>query len=155
MLKKAAFEFGRALADLRMAEMVCHHMTTSVHRVPTAEEVQKLRLMVQDILGNLKRVCILSDLNNAIGPELDRFRKALTAATLLDIKSRGDHLRNRICDELEHEYYFLVDRQEVQLYDQPAAFGPKVASKFKGAAEDIKTPGIVWPFNSQPHAYST
>lgn len=74
MLKQAALEFGRALADLRLYAMVCGY---SVNSHPNDEQVIGIKIGLQDTLGNLKRIAILSDLNDAIGPELDRFRTAL------------------------------------------------------------------------------
>jgi hypothetical protein len=140
MLKKAALEFGRACADLRMAEMTCHHMLSTGREVPPAI-ILKMGQTAADILGNLKRVAILSDLNQELGPELDRFQTALRGPNLADIKSRAEHLRNHIYDELENEHYFQVDRFEVRFYDQKEAFGPKVASKFKAAVPDIENAG--------------
>ncbi len=138
MLKKAALEFGRALSDLRLMEIMSGN---SVNLPLNMEQIHGIKLMLQDVIGNLKRVCILSDLNDAIGPELDRFQAALQNEALPKLGQRCDHLRNRVQDELENEYYLQVDRREVQFYGQPALFGPQASKKFKKASYDIENAG--------------
>lgn len=76
MLKQAALEFGRALADLRFMEIFCGNLAG--YQL-TPEQQRDSREKMQDVLGNLKRVCILSDLDQEIGPELDRFQAALSS----------------------------------------------------------------------------
>jgi hypothetical protein len=138
MLKQAALEFGRALSDLRLMEMICGN---SANYPLSAQQIHGIKIQLQDVLGNLKRVCILSDLNDAIGPELDRSQSALQSEALPKLGQRCDHLRNRIQDELENEHYFQVDRAEVQFYGKPALFGSDVATKLKAAAYDIENAG--------------
>jgi hypothetical protein len=138
MLKQAALEFGRALADLRLMATVCGN---SVNYSLSAQQIHGIKIGLQDTLGNLKRIAILSDLNDAIGPELDRFQTALGIESLSQLSSRADHLRHRVLDELQNEYYFQVDRREVQFYGQKQLFGPQAAGKFKDAAYDIENAG--------------
>jgi hypothetical protein len=57
------------------------------------------------------------------------------------VKGRATALRERLEQELENEFYFQVDRQEVQFYGQKTLFGDAVAKKFKGAAYDIENAG--------------
>ena len=138
MLKQAALEFGRALADLRLMSMVCGN---SVNYQLSPEQIQGIKVSLQDTIGNLKRIAILSDLNDALGPELDRFQTALSVESLSQLSSRADHLRHRVQDELENEWYFQVDRNEVRYYGKKDLFGPQVAKKFKAAAYDIEHAG--------------
>ena len=138
MLKQAALEFGRALSDLRLMEVMCGN---SANYPLSAEQIHGVKIALQDVIGNLKRVCILSDLNDAIGPELDRFHAALQTESLQKLGQRCDHLRNRIQDELQNEYYLQVDRAEVQFHDKPSLFGEFVAKKIKDAAYDIQNAG--------------
>lgn len=140
MLKKAAWEFGRALSDLRLMEIAAGapaRMNMPLH----PDQDRDYRVRMQDVLGNMKRVCILSDLDDDIGPELDRFQAALQTEPLDKVAQRCDHLRNRIQDELQNEHYFQVDRREVRFYDQDLLFGGRVGLKFKAAASDIKNAG--------------
>jgi hypothetical protein len=136
MLKQAALEFGRSLADLRLMAIVA-----AVNRPLSAERIHEIKIGLQDTLGNLKRIAILSDLDDAIGPELDRFQAALQVETLAQLSSRADHLQHRVQDELHLEWYLQVDRDEVRFYDKPSLFGEKVAAKFPKAIEDIKNAG--------------
>lgn len=138
MLKQAALEFGRALSDLRLMEITCGNLA---NQQLGAEQIHNIKIRMQDVLGNLLRVCILSDLSDAIGPELDRFQAALQTESLQKLGQRCDHLRNRIQDELRSEYYLQIDRAEVQFYDKSQLFGAKVASKFKTARGDITNAG--------------
>jgi len=96
---------------------------------------------VKNVLEKIRRLCIRSGLNNAIGPELKRFRTALKSEAFEQIAQRCDHLRNRVLDELVNEFYFQVDRQEVQFYGQTELFGEAVAKKFKQAAAEIGNAG--------------
>jgi hypothetical protein len=138
MLKKAALEWGRALADLRFMEIFCGNLSSS--QLTQAQQIDS-RQMMQDVLGNLKRICILSDLDQEIGPELDRFQVALSTEPHAKLASRCDHLRNAIQDALENEHYFQVDRFDVRFYDQTDAFGILVTRKFPKATDDIKNAG--------------
>ncbi|HZL30917.1 MAG TPA: hypothetical protein VFC54_07645 [Pseudolabrys sp.] len=138
MLKQAALEFGRSLADLRLMAMVSGN---SVNFNLNAEQINGIKIGLQDTLGNLKRIAILSDLNDAIGPELDRFQTALTIESLSQLSGRADHLRDRVQDELQNEWYFQVDRAEAQFYGKKTLFGDHVATKFKDAAYDIENAG--------------
>jgi hypothetical protein len=138
MLKQAALEFGRALADLRFMEIFCGNLAQ--HQLSHEHQLDSRRKM-QDVLGNLKRVCILSDVDQAIGPELDRFQAALSSEPHAKLSQRCDHLRHRIQDELENEFYLQVDRQDVQFYDKPDLFGTQVTAKFSKATADIRNAG--------------
>ena len=138
MLKKAALEWGRALADLRFMEIFCGNLAP--YQL-TPDQQNDSRLKMQDVLGNLKRICILSDLDQEIGPELDRFQAALSTETHAKLAARCDHLRHAIQDALENEHYFQVNRFDVRFYDQSDAFGALVTKKFRKAAADIKSAG--------------
>ena len=56
MLKQAALEFGRSLADLRLMAMVCGN---SVNLPLSVEQINGIKVGLQDTLGNLKRIAIL------------------------------------------------------------------------------------------------
>jgi hypothetical protein len=120
MLKKAAFEWGRGLSDLRFMEIffgnLFRYQLTPDHDLDS-------RGKLYAVIGNLKRICILTDLNDAIGPELDRFSAAVPHEPHAALSQRCDHLRNRIQDELANQLYFQVDQQDVQFYDRPDLFG--------------------------------
>lgn len=138
MLKKAALEWGRALADLRFMEIFSGNLSN--HQLTPAQQNDS-RTQMQDVLGNLNRVCILSDLDQEIGPELARFQSALATETHAKLAARCDHLRHAIQDALENEHYFQVDRFDVRFYDQSDAFGAQVTTKFPKATDDIKNAG--------------
>jgi hypothetical protein len=138
MLKKAALEWGRALADLRFMEIFCTSLGT--HQITPEQQIDS-RQKVQDVLGNLKRICILSDLDQEIGPELDRFLAALSTESHAKLAARCDHLRHAIQDALENEHYIQVDRFDVRFYEQSDAFGAQVTRKFPKATDDIRNAG--------------
>jgi hypothetical protein len=83
----------------------------------------------------------LADLDDAIGPELDRFQAALAKESHAKLAQRCDHLRHRIQDELQSEFYFQVDRLELRFYDKPDLFGAQVSAKFPKATNDIRRAG--------------
>jgi hypothetical protein len=140
MLKQAALEFGRAAAQLALLEFSCRHVRTN-HPNVLIEESGQLERQAYDILGNLKRVCILADMQEVL-PEIDRFGAQLNGrARIEDIGASAGHLKNRLFDELSSEYYFQVDRRDVRFYGQKEPFGPLVAQKFKAAADDIERAG--------------
>jgi hypothetical protein len=138
MLKKAALEFGRGLADLRFMEIFCGNLAQ--HQL-TPEQQQDSRTKMQDVLGNLKRICILCDLDQAIDPELQRFQEALSRETHAQLAQRCDHLRHHIQDELQNEYFLQVSQSDVQFYDKDHLFGSVVTAKFPKAIADIKNAG--------------
>ncbi len=135
MLKQSALEFGRALADLRLMAMLCGN---SVNFNLSEKQLHETKLALQDTIGNLLRVAILSDMNDAIGPELERFQDALKVESMQQLSSRADHLRTRILDDLVSEWFFQVDKFEVRYYDRPDLFGPGVTQTFPGASADIR-----------------
>jgi len=141
MLKKAALELGRALAQLAQLEMSCETARRLQPHVLT-DETGTLRRDATQILGNLRRVCILSDLSEVL-PEIDRFGGHLTdnRVRIEDVKGAASHLKYRLFDELENEHYLQVDRREVQFYDQDALFGIAASKKFRKASYDIKNAG--------------
>src|SRR6266571_6806525 len=140
MLKKAALEFGRVCAQLQQLESACE-MARRVAPQITTDHTGFLASVANTILGNLKRVCISGGLDNVL-PEVERFGVALLGDfTIVEIKAKAEHLRLRLYDELENEFYFQVSRQDVAIYDQKELFGPAVAKKFKNAATDIAKAG--------------
>jgi hypothetical protein len=141
MLKKSALEFARSMSDLRMVELSCKDLVG--RGIPVAPvDLLHLTGMVGQILGNLKRLLILDNLDDEIGPELDRFYAALERTSLSDLQSRAEHLRHRVYDELNHEYYFQIDRQEAQFYGRSDIIFPgSVGAKFKAAMPDIEKAG--------------
>lgn len=139
MLKQAALEFGRGLVDLRMLEAVCEQLLKA-SRPMTPDESVLLFQHATQVVGNLKRVCILTDLDDVL-PQIDRIGPILQRQDIAALKSHAEHLRTRLYDELQNEFYLQIDRVEVQFYDKPALFGPKVAGKFKAAANDITQAG--------------
>lgn len=138
MLKQSALEFGRALADLRLMAMVCGN---SVNYQLSEEQVQGIKVGLRDTIGNLHRVAILNDINDAIGPELQRFQEALSNENMAALSSRAEHLRHRIQDELVNEWFFQVDKFEVRYYDRPDLFGAEVTKAFPAATADIRNAG--------------
>jgi len=138
MLKKDAFEFCAALSHLWLMENICD---SSAKLTLDAQQIQDTKTKVKNVLEKIRRLCIRSGLNNAMGPELKRFRTALKSEAFEQIAQRCDHLRNRVLDELANEFYFQVDRQEVQFYGHTELFGEAVAKKFKRAAADIENAG--------------
>jgi hypothetical protein len=140
MLKNAALEFGRAIADLAQFVTVCRMSRELTPRILRDQSGTMLPLL-QDILGNLKRVCILSDLDD-VQPEIDRFGEVLTHEPLIEeMQGRAEHLKERLLDELGNEFYFQVFRYDVPFYGQRALFGEVVAKKFKNAPDDIESAG--------------
>jgi hypothetical protein len=141
MLKKAALEFGRALADLRALELTCEYAQRVAPEMRTDPGLDQI---TGTILDNVRRAIIIGDLQEVF-PELERFQAILNTpgqrAQVEGIKAKAEHLRLRLCDELENEFYFQVDRQEVRFYGQKELFGPQVAKKFKDAAYDIEHAG--------------
>jgi len=138
MLKRDALEFGAAVSDLWLMENICDR---SANLEMDDQQVQDTRLKVRKVLENIKRICVLSNLDDAIGPELERFHTALQSKPFADIAQRCDHLRNRILDELAKEFFFQVHRQDVQLYGHKAPFGEAVTKKFRRAIADIENAG--------------
>jgi hypothetical protein len=138
MLKREALEFSTAVSDLWLMENICDR---SSDLEMDEQQMLDTKLKVQEVLENVRRICALSGLNDAIGPELERFHTALQNKPLADIAQRCDHLRNRILDELAQEHYFQVSRKDVKLYEHEAPFGDAVARKFEMAASDIKNAG--------------
>jgi hypothetical protein len=87
--------------------------------------------MAVQTLGNLKRVCILSDLDDAVA-EIDRFAPILRDPIKIeDLKGRTTALRESLYHDLENEFYLQVDRAEVRFYDQQMLIGEAVAKKFQ------------------------
>jgi len=142
MLKKSALEFSGALSDLWLMENICDS-STSLEL--SEQDILDTKLKVQDVLEKLRRICTLSNLSAAVEPELQRFQGALQSPIQMEpfakLAQRCDHLRNRILDELENEYFFQVDRSEVQLYKKRGLFGTRVTKKFNAALDDIVNAG--------------
>jgi hypothetical protein len=140
MLKQAALEFGRAVAQLAVMEVGCHYARQSQPHV-LIDSSGTLEQSARDILGNLKRVCILSDMQEVL-PEIDRFAQSLNGqAKIEQIGSSAAHLKFRLLDDLQADFYFQVDRPDVPLYGQPLAFGEAVAKKFKTVLPEIENAG--------------
>jgi hypothetical protein len=140
MLKKAALDFGRTLHTIGMTEALCDHSSRAnplVRHDPTGQ----LQPLVMQMLGDLKRVCILADMDDLL-PEIDRFGQAIgPAPDIKDVHARTRHLRERVFDELSSEFYVQVARENVRLYEQPAAFGEAVAKAFPAAGDDLRNAG--------------
>jgi hypothetical protein len=137
MLKKAALELGRSLADLAQLETLCRMSRQATPGI-LRDDTGSMRSVAVDIIGNLKRVCILSDLDDVL-QEIDRFGAALSENPLIeDVQGRAAHLRAHLLDQLENEHYFQVARQDVRYYGQKALFGEAVAKKFQKAVGDIE-----------------
>jgi len=136
MLKKAGLEFGQAFSNigmvLAMAEMSANKgLDGSGHLASAA----------RDTLSNLKRVCILTDMEDVF-PEIDRFGAAIEVPTdVKDMASRMRHLRDRLFDDLASEYFVQLRKEHVEFYEQPALFGETVNAKFKVAKDDIRNAG--------------
>ncbi len=138
MLKRAALELGQVMHQLGMVEAGLDQAM----RMPGSDQgnVGALAAAVMGVLDNLKRVCILSDLDDML-PEIDRFAQSMQAPNAQDIYSRARHLRERLQDELGNEYYFQIRREHVQFYDQVQLFGEKVTKAFPDATSDIRDAG--------------
>jgi len=82
-----------------------------------------------------------------VTPEIGRIYTDLRSSTDLGMpllsspKDRLKHLRERIRDELQGEYFLHVGRTDVALYGQREAFGADASLKFPLAAEDIEAAG--------------
>ncbi len=140
MLKQAAMEFARAGADLASLEFSALQ-TRVYHPHILIDPTGELKKIGREIIGNILRICILSDLDS-IQPEIQRFGLLLNGNPKVEeIRAAAHHLRFRIIDELQSEYYFQVDREEVRFYEMGALFGDEVAKKFKNASSDIKNAG--------------
>jgi len=141
MLKKAGLEFGRALAQLAHLEWTCI-LSRKVTPHILVDDSGALKRDATQILGNLKRVCILADMQEVLS-EIDRFGLLLTQTkvSIEDAKGSATHLKYRLLEELDNEHYFQVDRRDVQFYGQKHLFGHIVAKKFKKAADDIENAG--------------
>ena len=140
MLKQAALEFGRSCAELALLEFTCAQTRRSLPDV-LVDVSGQLEQNTYQALGNLKRVCILADMQEVL-PEIDRFGATLNGkARIEDIGAAARHLKFRIYDALQSEYYLQVDRAEVNFYGNKVLFGAAVAGKFKGAAGDIENAG--------------
>jgi hypothetical protein len=76
-------------------------------------------------------------------PEIERFGAVARSQEpeVEVIRSAANHLRHRLYDELENEFYFQIDRSEVRFYGNSALFGKLVAEKFKDVAYDIENAG--------------
>ncbi len=143
MLKKAALELARSVSALTSLERTCEHTRIDAPQLIFAQS-PKLKEMTLQILADLRRVCILSNLDEVL-PEIGRFEIALDGwpqgIRVEDARARAEHLKYRILDELESQHYFQVDREDVRYYGQAAPFGDKVAKKFKAATIDIQNAG--------------
>jgi hypothetical protein len=138
LLKREAFEFSQAVSELWLLENICDRSTDM--ELDT-DQVQDTKLQIQKALKNIRRICTLANLGDAIRPEIKRFLTALKDKPIVDMAQRCDHLRNRILDELAKEFYFQVHRLDVPFYEPDAPFGEAVAKKFKRAAGDIRSAG--------------
>jgi hypothetical protein len=101
MLKRDSFEFTSAVSELWLIQNICDRSATLTL---DDQQVQDTKSKVRKVLENIKRICKFSNLDDAIGPELKRFRTALSSEPFADIARRCDHLRNRILDELAKEF---------------------------------------------------
>ncbi|PIT03994.1 hypothetical protein TSA1_26885 [Bradyrhizobium nitroreducens] len=141
MLKKAALDFGQALAQLGQLEWTCI-LSRKMNSNIIVDTTGTLRRDATTILSNLRRVCILADLQEVL-PEIDRFGSLLTTNDVVieDAKGAASHLKYRLFEELQNEYYFQVDRRDVNFYGNRNLFGERVGKKFKLAATDIENAG--------------
>lgn len=141
MLKKAALEFGRALAQLAQLEWTCV-LSRKLNPNVIDDKSGTLRRDTGNILGNLKRVCILADMQEVLA-EIDRFGALISTdpVSIEDVKGSAHHLLHRILEELDSEHYFQIDRHEVRYYGKKELFGPQVSKKLKDAAYDIEHAG--------------
>ena len=142
MLKKAATDFADAFSALVVAERLSFTFLTLMKETSIADEAHPLHKHSIEMLTRVKQACLMADLDGII-PEIGRFEKTLEGPTSIsDIGSRAKHLRERLKDELENEFYFQVDRQNVKLYQRKELFGPEVDVKLgASAAEDIESAG--------------
>jgi hypothetical protein len=135
MLRQDAFSFGKAISDLWLMENICDR---SADLPMDDEQIRDTRQKVSQVLEDIKGMCAAADLADRIGPEIGRFERALVNGSLKELAGRCDHLRERLLDELETEFYFRILRDDVQYYGQRAPFGDIVAAKFEAATGDIE-----------------
>jgi hypothetical protein len=136
MLKRYARDCSKAVSNLWLMEDICDRSST----LPLdQQQLDDTKAQVQRLLGETEKLVRnnISEFQKTIAPEVDRFNTALQSEPLTDIARRCDHLRNRILDELAHEFYFKVRRGDIQLYGRKAPFGATVAKKFKRAGPEI------------------
>jgi hypothetical protein len=140
MLKKAALELSRVVAQIAQLEVTCA-WSRSRHPEVLFDASGSLHDMSTQILLSARRACIFSDLDDVL-PEITRFESVLGPQVRIeDVAGRASNLKNRILDELQNEHYFQVARQDVKFYGQKALFGTVVARRFKNAAQDIESAG--------------
>jgi len=73
----------------------------------------------------------------SLEPQIARLEDRLSWNSSVDAIRDFRVLRERIQDELKHEFLFLLDRHDVSLFQAAEPFGPKVTAKFPLAAEDV------------------
>lgn len=142
MLKLAALEFGRGLADLLLLEKTCERLAKEPGLLAAAGMSEKQLFLehATNVFGNLKRVCILSDLDDIL-PQIDRIARVIHTFDAAAVKASAEHLRMRLYDELKNEFYLQLVRSDVPFYGKKELFGPEVAKKFKDASGDIENAG--------------
>jgi hypothetical protein len=140
MLKQAALEFSRAVAQLAILDISCSQIRQQRPDI-LIDATGQLEENARNVLGNLKRVCIFADLQEVLS-EIDRFGVLLNGqARIEDIGGSAGHLKFRILEELDSEYYFQVAREDVNFYGNKMLFGGDVSKKFKKALADIENAG--------------
>lgn len=161
MLERYALIFSEALGSLSTAQLAWRSplvpnnvfrdgalMTgagrTPEHEAEVREDLEFRRKVVSDALERTEGACVLAGLTGVL-PEIERLRTNLSMwrpnVPVRDIGGDIGHLRNRLRDELQNEYFLHVSRTDYQLYGQPEGFGPEVAAKFPTGVEDVEGAG--------------
>ena len=139
MLKKAALDFAQVLSDLRFREIQLQSAATITL---SRAQLDGLKADLAASLTGVRRACILGNLIDEIGPELTRLESVIPHRPVHSLGQSCEHLRLSIQDSLANEWYFQVDRTDVQFYGKEGLiFGPGVNSKFKKAAVDLENAG--------------
>jgi len=144
MIEKHALLFAAATAELSEIKWISSH--TERGQKPNLLARQRICQAGKDAIGKTKHALIMSDMDSVI-PEADRLSDALDVLVanpdfaLETVAQSLKHLVSRITDELENEFYFHVDRQNVSLYGNKELFGPAVSKKFRRSISDIEGAG--------------
>lgn len=96
--------------------------------------------VAEQAIHHVRQLRILADWDG-IEPQIGRLEDRISWAPHHETAVAFRALNDRVRDELDHEFFFRLDRGDVPLYGQVAPFGVSVAEKFPGAADDIKAAG--------------
>ena len=153
MLERYALLFSDLTIALTYQEAWWGNTTLGTNPGPMAKDsevdavVRRHRLEgTLQCLEHLRVACENTGMSQVI-PEVARIDTDLRShakrgfSVLSDPRDRLKHLRERLRDELESEYFLHVSRADRQFYGQPEGFGSEVAAKFPTGTEDVEGAG--------------